>query len=50
MLKALKPAEPGKRYEVLDSTQPGLAIRVTAGDAKTFVLRSRFPPQSALHP
>jgi integrase len=43
MLKALKPAEPGKRYEVLDSTQPGLAIRVTAGDAKTFVLRSRFP-------
>jgi hypothetical protein len=33
---------PGKRYEVLDAMQPGLAIRVTAGGAKTFVLRSRF--------
>jgi hypothetical protein len=42
-LKTLKPAEQGKRYEILDAVQPSLAIRVTAGGAKTFVLRSRFP-------
>lgn len=42
-LRSLKPAKPGKRYEIIDATQPGLAIRVTSGGAKTFVLRSRFP-------
>jgi integrase len=42
-LKALKPATPGQRYEILDAVQPGLAIRVTSSGAKTFVLRSRFP-------
>jgi integrase len=42
-LKALKPAKLGERYEILDATQPSLAIRVTSGGAMTFVLRSRFP-------
>jgi integrase len=42
-LKTLKPAKSGARYEIIDTTQPGLAIRVTSGGAKTFVLRSRFP-------
>jgi Arm DNA-binding domain len=43
MLKSLKPAEPGKRYEVMDSVVPGFGVRVTSAGQKTFVLVARFP-------
>lgn len=45
MLKALKPAPAGQRYEIMD-TDPhakGLGIRVTAAGTRTFVLVRRFP-------
>jgi integrase len=46
-LKALKPAEPGKRYIVFDAQVPGFGIRVTercgVGDKGSFVLVARFP-------
>jgi integrase len=46
-LKALKPAEPGKRYIAFDAQVPGFGIRVTerchGGDKGSFVLVARFP-------
>ena len=46
-LKALKPAEPGKRYIVFDAQVPGFGIRVTERcrdeDKGSFVLVGRFP-------
>lgn len=47
MLRALKPAEPGKRYVHWDAAVPGLGIRVTdkvlADRIGSFVLVIRFP-------
>jgi Arm DNA-binding domain len=43
MLKALKPASPGKRYDIMDSIVPGFGIRVTGRGQRTFVLVARFP-------
>jgi hypothetical protein len=46
-LKALKPAEPGKRYIAFDAQIPGFGIRVTERcrdeDKGSFVLVARFP-------
>src|SRR5262245_52423535 len=42
-LKSLKPAKPGKRYDIMDGVVPGLAIRVTDSGQKTFVLVARCP-------
>jgi integrase len=42
ILKSLKPAEAGRRYDVLDAIVPGLAIRVGDKGMKTFVLIARF--------
>jgi integrase len=46
-LKALKPAEPGKRYIVFDAQVPGLGVRVTEHcrdeHKGSFVLVARFP-------
>src|SRR5262249_32962344 len=42
-LKALKPAEAGQRYEVMDAIVPGLGVRVTERGTKTFMLVARFP-------
>jgi integrase len=42
-IKALKPAEPGRRYDLMDSVVPGLGIRVTDKGMKTFVLVARYP-------
>jgi integrase len=43
IVKALKPAPKGQRYDVSDSVLPGLAVRVTEAGTKTFVLVARFP-------
>jgi integrase len=42
-LKALKPARPGKRYDLMDSVVPGFGIRVTDNGQKSFVLVARYP-------
>ncbi len=42
-LKNLKPAEPGKRYELSDAIVPGLIVRVTDSGTKTFCLVARYP-------
>ncbi len=41
-LKALKPAEKGKRKRIWDAIQPHLAIRVTDKGAKTFIVVKRI--------
>jgi integrase len=45
-LKALAPADPGKRYDVMDADVPGLGIRVTDKGQRTFVLLTRYPGSS----
>ena len=42
-LKALKPAEKGKRYEKRDGLIPGLLVRVTETGKRTFMLQTRYP-------
>ncbi|MFZ0116208.1 MAG: integrase, partial [Xanthobacteraceae bacterium] len=48
LLRTLKPAKPGQRYEIMDAIVPGLAIRVTDTGKRTFVLITRYP--GAVHP
>jgi hypothetical protein len=43
LLKSLKPAKPGQRYEVMDSIVPGFGVRVTDKGRRTFVLVARYP-------
>jgi integrase len=43
ILKTLKPAEPGKRYEIKDTVVPGFWVRVTDKGHRTFILVARFP-------
>src|SRR5215471_2192320 len=43
ILKALKPAKPGKLYDVRDSVVPGLCVRVAESGRRTFVLVARYP-------
>jgi integrase len=43
LLKSLKPADAGKRYEIMDAVVPGLGVRVTDKGQRTFVLVRRFP-------
>jgi integrase len=42
-LKALKPAQPGKLYDVADEVARGLAVRVSDTGRSTFVMVARFP-------
>src|SRR4051794_16329577 len=43
VLKALEPASPGSRYEIMDTDVPGLGIRVTDKGQRTFILLTRYP-------
>jgi integrase len=43
IIKALKPAKPGQRYDVMDAALPGFGVRVTDKGTKTFVLVARYP-------
>jgi integrase len=43
IIKALKPAKPGKRVDVWDALVPGLGVRVTDTGVKTFTLVTRYP-------
>jgi len=42
-LKAMKPAQLGKTYDVTDTQVPGLAVRVLPSGQRTFVFVGRFP-------
>ncbi len=42
-VRALKPAAPGKRYDVYDTLIPNLLVRTTSKGHKTFALRAKFP-------
>jgi integrase len=43
LLKSLKPAKAGARYEIMDAVVPGFGVRVTDKGQRTFVLVHRFP-------
>ena len=43
MIKALKPAPAGERYEVKDTVVPGFRVRVTDKGQRTYMLRARYP-------
>jgi integrase len=43
LIRALKPAAAGCRYEVKDIVVPGLAVRVTDNGRRTYILRRRYP-------
>jgi hypothetical protein len=42
-LKALRPAAPGTRFQIMETDALGLGIRVTDKGQRTFVLVARFP-------
>ena len=42
-LQALKPAKPGKRYDVMDTDVRGFGVRVTDKGQRTFMLLTRYP-------
>jgi hypothetical protein len=43
MVKALKPAVSGQRYDVMDTVVPGFGIRVTDKGQRSYMLRCRYP-------
>jgi integrase len=43
LLRALKPARPGQRYEIMDTLVPNFGIRLTERGHKSFVLITRYP-------
>jgi Arm DNA-binding domain/Phage integrase family len=43
LIKGLRSAPQGARYQVMDAQVPGFGVRVTETGAKTFILRMRFP-------
>jgi integrase len=42
-MKALKPALPGKLYDVTDTVVPGFGVRVSDSGRRTFILIARYP-------
>lgn len=44
-VRALGPAQPGKREHFWDTKVPGFGVRVTDRGSKSYVLYARFPPQ-----
>src|SRR5262249_56550836 len=46
IIKGLKPAKLGQRYDVMDAVLPGLGVRVTDKGTRSFVLVARFPGSS----
>jgi hypothetical protein len=45
-IEHLKPAEEGKRYQMMDALVPGFGVRVTDKGVKTYILQTRFPGSS----
>jgi integrase len=42
-VETLKPAEPGKRHQVMDALVPGFGVRVTDRGERSFILYTRYP-------
>jgi hypothetical protein len=49
IVRSLKAAPAGKRYEVMDTVVPGLGVRLTDKGAKTFILIARYPGSEEPH-
>ncbi len=49
-IRALQPAEPGKRYIRSDAQVTGFGVRVTDGGHKSFVLVTRYPGSASPAP
>jgi hypothetical protein len=43
LIKGLRPAPEGDRYQVMDAVVPGFGVRVTDRGTKTFIMKTRFP-------
>jgi integrase len=43
LIRGLKPAPEGQRYQVMDAQVPGFGVRVTDSGHKSFILRTRYP-------
>lgn len=43
LIKGLKPASEGDRYQVMDAVVPSFGVRVTDRGTKTFIMKTRFP-------
>jgi hypothetical protein len=43
LIRGLKPAAEGRRFQVMDAQVPGFGIRVTDTGNRTFILRMRYP-------
>jgi integrase len=43
LVNSLKPAAPGRRYDVMDTVVPGFGVRVTAKGSRTYILFARLP-------
>jgi integrase len=42
-VQLLKAAQPGERYQVMDTRVPGFGVRVTDRGVRTYILQGRFP-------
>ena len=42
-LRALKPAQSGKTYDMMDAVVPGFGVRISDRGRRTFILVARFP-------
>jgi integrase len=47
LIKGLKPASDGSRYQIMDAQVPGFGVRVTDTGNRTFILRTRYPGSSS---
>jgi integrase len=47
LIKGLKPAPDGSRYQIMDAQVPGFGVRVTDTGNRTFILRTRYPGSSS---
>jgi hypothetical protein len=43
LIRGLKPAPAGTRYQVMDAQVPGFGVRVTDSGHRSFILRTRYP-------
>jgi Arm DNA-binding domain len=42
-VRSLKPAEKGKRYQIMDAQVPGFGVRVSDKGHRAYILQARFP-------
>jgi integrase len=47
LIRGLKPAPQGTRYQIMDAQVPGFGVRVTDTGNRTFILRTRYPGRAS---